>query len=39
VLIDHGYSACQRADNRPLQGEEFWEKATDDLRLGPPGTW
>ena len=33
VLIEHGFRLPSAADNRPLKGEEFWEKAPDGVRF------
>ena len=37
VLIEHGFRLPSAADNRPLKGDEFWEKAQpDDFRFRDP---
>ena len=40
VLIEHGFRLPSAADNRPLKGAEFWEKARDRLSHTPGiGKW
>jgi excinuclease ABC subunit B len=40
VLIEHGFRLPSAADNRPLKGEEFWEKARQTLFVSAtPGDW
>jgi excinuclease ABC subunit B len=40
VLIEHGFRLPSAADNRPLKGEEFWEKARQSIFVSAtPGTW
>jgi excinuclease ABC subunit B len=40
VLIEHGFRLPSAADNRPLKGEEFWEKARQTIFVSAtPGTW
>ena len=40
VLIDHGFRLPSAADNRPLKGEEFWEKARQTIFVSAtPGDW
>jgi len=40
VLIEHGFRLPSAADNRPLKGEEFWEKAHQCIFVSAtPGTW
>jgi len=40
VLIEHGFRLPSAADNRPLKGEEFWEKAQQTIFVSAtPGTW
>ena len=40
VLIDHGFRLPSAADNRPLKGEEFWEKARQTVFVSAtPGNW
>ncbi|QEY32526.1 excinuclease ABC subunit UvrB [Synechococcus sp. RSCCF101] len=40
VLIDHGFRLPSAADNRPLKGEEFWQKARQTLFVSAtPGDW
>jgi excinuclease ABC subunit B len=40
VLIEHGFRLPSAADNRPLKGEEFWEKANQTIFVSAtPGSW
>jgi len=40
VLIEHGFRLPSAADNRPLKGEEFWDKARQSIFVSAtPGTW
>ena len=40
VLIEHGFRLPSAADNRPLKGEEFWEKARQTIFVSAtPGSW
>ncbi|MCP9927167.1 excinuclease ABC subunit UvrB [Cyanobium sp. CH-040] len=40
VLIEHGFRLPSAADNRPLKGEEFWQKARQTIFVSAtPGTW
>ncbi|MFM7676815.1 MAG: excinuclease ABC subunit UvrB [Synechococcus sp.] len=40
VLIEHGFRLPSAADNRPLKGEEFWEKARHTIFVSAtPGSW
>ncbi|MFN9618352.1 MAG: excinuclease ABC subunit UvrB [Synechococcaceae cyanobacterium] len=40
VLIEHGFRLPSAADNRPLKGEEFWDKANQTIFVSAtPGTW
>jgi excinuclease ABC subunit B len=40
VLIEHGFRLPSAADNRPLKGEEFWQKARQSIFLSAtPGDW
>ncbi len=40
VLIEHGFRLPSAADNRPLKGEEFWEKARQTIFVSAtPGVW
>ena len=40
VLIEHGFRLPSAADNRPLKGEEFWEKAQQTIFVSAtPGNW
>ena len=40
VLIEHGFRLPSAADNRPLKGEEFWEKAHQTVFVSAtPGNW
>jgi excinuclease ABC subunit B len=40
VLIEHGFRLPSAADNRPLKGEEFWEKARQTVFVSAtPGNW
>ena len=40
VLIDHGFRLPSAADNRPLKGAEFWEKARQTVFVSAtPGNW
>ncbi len=40
VLIEHGFRLPSAADNRPLKGEEFWEKASQTVFISAtPGDW
>jgi len=40
VLIEHGFRLPSAADNRPLKGSEFWEKATQTIFVSAtPGNW
>ena len=40
VLIDHGFRLPSAADNRPLKGEEFWDKAKQTVFVSAtPGNW
>jgi len=40
VLIDHGFRLPSAADNRPLKGSEFWEKAKQTIFVSAtPGDW
>jgi excinuclease ABC subunit B len=40
VLIEHGFRLPSAADNRPLKGEEFWEKARQSIFVSAtPGSW
>ena len=39
VLIEHGFRLPSAADNRPLKGAEFWEKARQTVFVSAtPGT-
>ena len=39
VLIEHGFRLPSAADNRPLKGDEFWEKAHQTILVSAtPGT-
>jgi excinuclease ABC subunit B len=40
VLIEHGFRLPSAADNRPLKGEEFWQKANQAIFVSAtPGNW
>ncbi|WP_216913362.1 MULTISPECIES: excinuclease ABC subunit UvrB [unclassified Synechococcus] len=40
VLIEHGFRLPSAADNRPLKGDEFWEKARQTIFVSAtPGAW
>lgn len=40
VLIEHGFRLPSAADNRPLKGEEFWQKANQTIFVSAtPGNW
>ena len=40
VLIEHGFRLPSAADNRPLKGAEFWEKAHQTIFVSAtPGAW
>jgi excinuclease ABC subunit B len=40
VLIEHGFRLPSAADNRPLKGEEFWQKANQTIFVSAtPGDW
>jgi excinuclease ABC subunit B len=40
VLIEHGFRLPSAADNRPLKGEEFWQKANQTIFVSAtPGQW
>ncbi|MFO7630404.1 MAG: excinuclease ABC subunit UvrB [Prochlorococcaceae cyanobacterium] len=40
VLIEHGFRLPSAADNRPLKGEEFWQKAQQTIFVSAtPGNW
>ena len=40
VLIEHGFRLPSAADNRPLKGEEFWQKAKQTVFVSAtPGNW
>ena len=40
VLIEHGFRLPSAADNRPLKGEEFWQKARQSIFVSAtPGSW
>jgi excinuclease ABC subunit B len=40
VLIEHGFRLPSAADNRPLKGEEFWEKSRQTIFVSAtPGAW
>ena len=40
VLIEHGFRLPSAADNRPLKGDEFWEKAKQTIFVSAtPGSW
>jgi excinuclease ABC subunit B len=40
VLIEHGFRLPSAADNRPLKGEEFWQKARQTIFVSAtPGAW
>jgi excinuclease ABC subunit B len=40
VLIEHGFRLPSAADNRPLKGDEFWEKARQTIFVSAtPGNW
>ncbi|ABB33859.1 excinuclease ABC, B subunit [Synechococcus sp. CC9605] len=40
VLIEHGFRLPSAADNRPLKGEEFWDKAKQTVFVSAtPGNW
>ena len=40
VLIEHGFRLPSAADNRPLKGEEFWQKAKQTIFVSAtPGAW
>ena len=40
VLIEHGFRLPSAADNRPLRGSEFWEKAQQTIFVSAtPGNW
>jgi len=40
VLVDHGFRLPSAADNRPLKGAEFWEKARQTVFVSAtPGNW
>ncbi len=39
-LVEHGFRLPSALDNRPLMGEEFWERAKDTLFVSAtPGDW
>ena len=37
VLIEHGFRLPSAADNRPLKGAEFWEKADQTVCFSHSG--
>jgi excinuclease ABC subunit B len=40
VLIEHGFRLPSAADNRPLKGDEFWNKARQTIFVSAtPGAW
>ena len=40
VLIEHGFRLPSAADNRPLKGQEFWDKARQSIFVSAtPGDW
>ena len=40
MLNEHGFRLPSAADNRPLKGEEFWEKARQTVFVSAtPGNW
>ncbi|MBE9172827.1 excinuclease ABC subunit UvrB [Cyanobium sp. LEGE 06143] len=40
VLVEHGFRLPSAADNRPLKGEEFWQKARQTIFVSAtPGQW
>ena len=40
VLIEHGFRLPSAADNRPLKGDEFWQKAQQTIFVSAtPGNW
>ena len=40
VLIEHGFRLPSAADNRPLKGDEFWQKAKQTIFVSAtPGNW
>ena len=40
VLIEHGFRLPSAADNRPLKGVEFWDKAHQSIFVSAtPGAW
>ncbi|MCP9808055.1 excinuclease ABC subunit UvrB [Cyanobium sp. HWJ4-Hawea] len=40
VLIEHGFRLPSAADNRPLKGDEFWQKAGQTIFVSAtPGNW
>jgi excinuclease ABC subunit B len=40
VLIEHGFRLPSAADNRPLKGTEFWDKARQTIFVSAtPGSW
>jgi excinuclease ABC subunit B len=40
VLIEHGFRLPSAADNRPLKGDEFWQKARQTIFVSAtPGAW
>jgi excinuclease ABC subunit B len=40
VLIEHGFRLPSAADNRPLKGDEFWDKARQTIFVSAtPGSW
>jgi excinuclease ABC subunit B len=40
VLIEHGFRLPSAADNRPLKGDEFWQKARQSIFVSAtPGNW
>ncbi len=40
VLIEHGFRLPSAADNRPLKGEEVWQKARQSIFVSAtPGDW
>ncbi len=40
MLIEHGFRLPSAADNRPLKGAEFWEKARQTVFVSAtPGDW
>ena len=40
VLIEHGFRLPSAADNRPLKGSEFWQKAQQTIFVSAtPGNW